>query len=168
MSTPTGGQGRPELRISDTERDAAVTALGEHYAAGRLTKDEYDERAATAYAARTASALRPLFGDLPAPHPFATPPREAAGARTRGAGPGAWGGPGPGWSPRQTLSGPGRPPSDRGFRVPFLPLVLVLVGLAVLWSAPWLVFLGLGVFFFTRSKRRHNTWSGCGSRTRHG
>ena len=34
----------PELRIGDAEREAAVTALGEHYAAGRLTKDEYDER----------------------------------------------------------------------------------------------------------------------------
>ena len=35
----------PELRIGDDDREAAVTALGEHYAAGRLTKEEYDERA---------------------------------------------------------------------------------------------------------------------------
>lgn len=56
---------RPELRISDADRDAAVEVLGEHYLAGRLTKDEYDERAARAWAARTASQLRPLFADLP-------------------------------------------------------------------------------------------------------
>ena len=41
---PAGHRG-PELRIGDAEREAAVTALGEHYAAGRLTKEEYDERA---------------------------------------------------------------------------------------------------------------------------
>ena len=66
----------PEMRIGDAEREAAVQALGEHFAAGRLTKDEFDERSASAYAARTASALRPLFVDLPGPHPFAAAPRE--------------------------------------------------------------------------------------------
>ena len=55
-----------ELRIGDRERDAAVTALGEHYVAGRLTKDEYDERSAVAWRARTNSDLAPLFVDLPA------------------------------------------------------------------------------------------------------
>jgi hypothetical protein len=58
---------RPELRIGDVEREAAVSALGDHYAAGRLTKDEYDERAAVAWAARTNSDLWPLFLDLPRP-----------------------------------------------------------------------------------------------------
>jgi len=55
-----------ELRIGDHERDAAVTALSEHYVAGRLTKDEYDERSAVAWRARTNSDLAPLFVDLPA------------------------------------------------------------------------------------------------------
>jgi hypothetical protein len=62
-SQPTG----PELRIGDSEREAAVAALGDHYAAGRLTKEEYDERAARAWEARTRSALWPLFSDLPRP-----------------------------------------------------------------------------------------------------
>jgi hypothetical protein len=57
---------RPELRIGDRERDAAVAALGEHYAAGRLTKEEYDERADVAWRARTNADLAPLFVDLPA------------------------------------------------------------------------------------------------------
>ena len=58
---------QPEMRIGDAEREAAVEALGEHFAAGRLTKDEYDERAAVAWAARTNSDLWPLFLDLPRP-----------------------------------------------------------------------------------------------------
>lgn len=68
MTTPrySGAQG-PELRITDSEREAAVSALGDHYAAGRLTKEEFDERADAAWAARTRSALWPLFGDLPHP-----------------------------------------------------------------------------------------------------
>jgi hypothetical protein len=62
--TASGSHG-PELRIADSDREAAVTALGEHYAAGRLTKEEFEERAAAAWAARTASGLWPLFADLP-------------------------------------------------------------------------------------------------------
>jgi hypothetical protein len=55
----------PELRIGDREREAAVAALGEHYVAGRLTKEELDERTAGAWVARTNSELAPLFVDLP-------------------------------------------------------------------------------------------------------
>jgi hypothetical protein len=58
-----------EFRIGDAEREQAVSALGEHYLAGRLTKDEYDERAAAAWEAKTASALDPLFRDLPNTQP---------------------------------------------------------------------------------------------------
>jgi hypothetical protein len=159
MSTP----GRPELRISDEEREAAVAALGEHYAAGRLTKDEYDERAAVAFQARTASALRPLFVDLPGPHPFAAAPRTGAprfGAPGFGAG-----------------AGPMRPPvaagRRSGFRMPFMPLFLVLIGLSILFGTPWLIFIGLGALWFARMHRRGSAWRGhaaawdaCGSTSR--
>ena len=64
---------RPEIRIGDAEREAAVSALGEHYAAGRLTKEEYDERAGIAWTAKTNSALWPLFADLPRPQAQAAP-----------------------------------------------------------------------------------------------
>jgi hypothetical protein len=130
----------PELRISDVDRDAAVTALGEHYASGRLTKDEYDERAAQAYAARTASALRPLFADLPEPHPptIARPTAQRA-ARTA-------------YQRTPQVTASPRP----GFRVPVLPLLLVLIGIAIVASAPWLVFVGLGLLWFVRG--------GCGRR----
>jgi Domain of unknown function (DUF1707) len=62
----------PELRIGDAERDAAVAALSEHFAAGRLSKDEFDERTTTAWTARTLGDVAPLFVDLPAPHPPAS------------------------------------------------------------------------------------------------
>ena len=82
MNTPFPGQ--PELRIGDEEREAAVAALGEHYAAGRLTKEEYDERAERAFAARTRSQLLPLFADLPRP---VGAPGAARQERPVGAGP---------------------------------------------------------------------------------
>jgi hypothetical protein len=65
-----------QVRIGDAERERAVSALGEHYVAGRLTKDELDERADTAWAARTSGDLAPLFADLPA-LPTPAPPRPA-------------------------------------------------------------------------------------------
>jgi hypothetical protein len=58
------------LRVGDAERQQAVTALGEHYAAGRLDQDEYDTRIQAAYAAKTRVDLQGLFGDLPEPAPF--------------------------------------------------------------------------------------------------
>jgi hypothetical protein len=58
------------LRVGDSERQQAVTALGEHYAAGRLDQEEYDTRVQAAYASRTRVDLQGLFGDLPEPVPF--------------------------------------------------------------------------------------------------
>jgi hypothetical protein len=58
------------LRVGDAERQQAVSALGEHYAAGRLDQDEYDTRIQAAYAAKTRVDLQGLFGDLPEPVPF--------------------------------------------------------------------------------------------------
>ena len=58
------------LRVGDAERQQAVAALGEHFAAGRLDQDEYDTRVQAAYAGRTRVDLQGLFGDLPEPVPF--------------------------------------------------------------------------------------------------
>jgi hypothetical protein len=57
------------IRISDAERDLAMTALGEHLSTGRLDVAEYDERCSHAAAARTRAELETLFADLPLPHP---------------------------------------------------------------------------------------------------
>ena len=51
--------GGPPVRIGDVERESAAWALGEHYAAGRLSDSEYDERATLAWAARTHADLAP-------------------------------------------------------------------------------------------------------------
>ncbi|WP_199434899.1 DUF1707 domain-containing protein [Qaidamihabitans albus] len=70
------------LRIGTAEREEAGRVLGDHLAEGRLTMDEYEERAATAMAAHTRAELRPLFEDLPAPHPaFLRPPVPPAPAQ---------------------------------------------------------------------------------------
>jgi hypothetical protein len=56
------------MRIGHDEREAAVRELGEHFAQGRLTPQEYEERMSAAYAARTVDDLEPLFTDLPRAH----------------------------------------------------------------------------------------------------
>ena len=47
------------LRASDQDREVAHGVLAEGYAEGRITKDEYDERAAAATAAKTLGELPP-------------------------------------------------------------------------------------------------------------
>jgi hypothetical protein len=54
-----------EMRVSDAEREAAADELQEHFASGRLTQDELDERLAAAFAAKTHGDLNALFTDLP-------------------------------------------------------------------------------------------------------
>lgn len=53
------------LRIGDRERDRAAELLADHYAAGRLAPDEFDERSSAALRALTAHDLEALFADLP-------------------------------------------------------------------------------------------------------
>jgi hypothetical protein len=61
--------GDPPLRIGTVERTAAMKALDEHLAAGRLGVEEYADRSAAAANATVAPELAALFTDLPAPHP---------------------------------------------------------------------------------------------------
>jgi uncharacterized membrane protein len=61
-----------DMRIGDTERESAMTALGEHMSAGRLTIDEYGARSAQITTAKTRAELQALFVDLPQPHPAFT------------------------------------------------------------------------------------------------
>ncbi|ALG08155.1 DUF1707 domain-containing protein [Kibdelosporangium phytohabitans] len=60
----------PDLvRIGTQERDEALSVLGDHFAQGRLPIAEYDDRVQKAVDAETRADLRPLFADLPQPHP---------------------------------------------------------------------------------------------------
>jgi Flp pilus assembly protein TadB len=53
------------IRASDEDRERAAAALGGHFAAGRLTLEEFQERLNRAYAAKTLGELADLMTDLP-------------------------------------------------------------------------------------------------------
>jgi Domain of unknown function (DUF1707)/2TM domain len=57
--------GRAQIRVSDAERERAVEALRDHYADGRLTSEELEERTGRAYRAVTRGDLAGLTRDLP-------------------------------------------------------------------------------------------------------
>jgi uncharacterized protein DUF1707/cell wall-active antibiotic response 4TMS protein YvqF len=57
---------RPAIRASDAERERIVKLLREASAEGRLTLEEFAERMASAYEARTHGELEELTRDLPA------------------------------------------------------------------------------------------------------
>jgi len=54
------------IRASDDDRQRTVTALERHTGAGRLTLDEFAERAQLAHDARTLDDLAAVVHDLPA------------------------------------------------------------------------------------------------------
>ncbi|GAA0957804.1 hypothetical protein GCM10009554_69050 [Kribbella koreensis] len=159
------------VRIGDQEREEAVSRLGAHYEAGRLTAEEHQERVGEALQAKTQVELAALFADLPGeptagaqeagdgeqwagPWGWSRPPwttpqdQGAAHAAGQGAGPG--GRPGAGQDPRRQGAWSGRdgaqygPPwGGRGplGRVP-LPLLVVLAVAGVLASIGCVVFGG--------------------------
>jgi Domain of unknown function (DUF1707) len=65
----------PDLRVSQAERDEVVAVLAGHFADGRLTVEEYEERVGAALTARTGRDLEPLLEDLPTADPPAAPAR---------------------------------------------------------------------------------------------
>ena len=119
------------LRISDADRAAAVDVLAEHYATGRLDKDEFDERSDAVWSAKTRGDLAPIFADLPLRSP-------ARPGRTR------------------ALAG-AEAGAQRARRLPF-PLVPVLIALVVLLVVIKLPFLLLLVVLFFCFGRAHRGW----------
>jgi DUF1707 SHOCT-like domain len=106
------------FRTSDADRDHVAARLREHFAEGRLTHEELDERLTAALNAKTYGDLRRVLADLPEPGPALAPGRP---------------------SPR--LSGQCPVVIRRGPRL--LPLaLLVLAAALVLPSAGW-VFIGV-------------------------
>jgi hypothetical protein len=88
MNATPGNDPAGQMKASDADRDAVLADLSEHFQAGRLTADEFDDRTGRALAARTWGELRDLLQDLPAspagPHgPVAAttgaPPQRPAG-----------------------------------------------------------------------------------------
>ena len=104
------------LRLSDADRESAMDLLSEHYAIGRLTKDEFDERSDAVWSAKTQGDLAPVFVDLPVrSQALATPMR---GRRSR-----------------------------RGFPVPIVPILIVLIAFTVVTHLPF-VLIAVGLWFF--------------------
>ncbi|WP_020497447.1 DUF1707 SHOCT-like domain-containing protein [Sciscionella marina] len=69
-----------KLRVSDTERESAISALGDHMAAGRIDVEEYGQRSARVTTARTRGDVLREFADLPDPKPaFLTDPLGTGG-----------------------------------------------------------------------------------------
>jgi len=70
---------RPDLRISDIDRDHAAEVLREAHAQGRITVDELDERLTSVYNAKTFADLVPVTRDLPATQDTAPARRRIGG-----------------------------------------------------------------------------------------
>lgn len=61
------------VRIGDAEREKVATSLREHYASGRLTLDEFQQRLDAVFAAKTDTDLAKITADLPHTDPYAAP-----------------------------------------------------------------------------------------------
>jgi hypothetical protein len=119
---------RPDdLRVGDAERTRVTEALHDHFAQGRLTRDELDERIEAALSAKTFGDLRQITRDLPGLEPAAP---------TSPAGP-----------PPSTAN---QPPAAYRRRPPFLPLLaLVVLGALILTGGPAAALFGvLKLIFF--------------------
>jgi Domain of unknown function (DUF1707)/Cell wall-active antibiotics response 4TMS YvqF len=64
----------PSLRVSDADREQAVSALREHLLAGRLTLEEFSDRVGAALQARVGTDLARVQAGLPAVTAGAVPP----------------------------------------------------------------------------------------------
>jgi hypothetical protein len=75
---------QPSLRIGDRERDAVAAELREHYAHGRLTLEEFNQRLDAAFAAKTQRDLARITNDLPHVRPAGAPlPSSRQGGTTQ-------------------------------------------------------------------------------------
>ncbi|XVQ08842.1 DUF1707 SHOCT-like domain-containing protein [Spirillospora sp. CA-255316] len=108
-----------EMRIGDAERDAVTTALHDHFAAGRLDREELDERLTATLAAKTQGDLKPIVRDLPGANGLPEP------SRARGHHPAPWH---PHWGPPQAAWAHGHPARHHGHRHGPFPAFPLLIG----------------------------------------
>jgi hypothetical protein len=74
MAMYDGGIRNDRIRVSDADREQVTARLREHFAEGRLTREELDERITAALNAKTFGDLRPVMVDLPEPAPVMARP----------------------------------------------------------------------------------------------
>jgi hypothetical protein len=102
-----------DIRVSDADRERVAEQLREHYAAGRLSTDELDERITATLGARTFRDLHAVMTDLPGEHQLAAQPPPQNWPRPHGQG----------WHGRAVV------PHRHGPR--FLPLLVLAVIAAI-------------------------------------
>jgi hypothetical protein len=130
------------IRAADADREHIAARLREHYAEGRLTQDELDERISAALSARTYGDLRRVMADLPEP----------------GLAPQPWGWPASA-APRPVMVRTGPPLLPLAFL--FLFIALLLPGGGWLFFGFFQAFLmfaliaaGVAIFAASRARRR--------------
>lgn len=144
------------LRIGDAEREAATASLGEHFAQGRLTLEEFQHRLGAVFSARTDRDLADITRDLP--HASIQPASRLAGALAAGnKGYRRDRGPGYGPSHRSRLAGlAGLVMIVLAIFVVALFLPVALIGMAI--SRSVLYVLGLLLFGRRGLLRRLKNW----------
>jgi hypothetical protein len=144
-----------QLRVGDAERDEVTTALHEHFAQGRLTRDELDERLTATLSATTVGDLRAVTRDLPGGAPASVSPPAPWGRGPWETGAAYWG--------RGPLSSPW-PRRGWGRPRPFGPLLLVAL-IAAAFTGWWVILPLLAFAWFAaaftglRHARRHHASS---------
>ena len=116
----TGQPSGAGVRIGDAERNQAAEALAEHFATGRIDHEEYDERMAAVWTAKTRADLEPMFVDLPHPRGPLSPPPPPSLAQLKA-----------------DLRDQRR--RSRGWRPPWPALVLIGIALVALTKLPFLL-----------------------------
>jgi Domain of unknown function (DUF1707) len=166
------------IRVSDADRERVAARLREHYAEGRLSAEEMDERISAALTAKTAGDLRRVLADLPEPEPEPASVSPQAGPDWAGpswAGP-SWAGPrwsGPAWAgPRSVVYR--RRPRLLPLALFALIVALVLPGAGWLFLAVfklvllfWLVAAVVGIVAVARFRHRARRYWQSGSGAAH-
>jgi Domain of unknown function (DUF1707) len=134
------------IRIGDADRERVTARLREHYAEGRLTQEELDERISATLNAKTFGDLRPIMADLPEPESIGPQPGQ------------------PGQVPpsfQQPVYGYRRGPRLLPVAVLLLFLMLILPGAGFAFFAfikfallAWLILCIAGIFTAARFRRR--------------
>ncbi|MGB6616252.1 MAG: DUF1707 domain-containing protein [Trebonia sp.] len=164
-----------EMRVGDAEREAAAAELREHYASGRLTLDELNERVDKAFAATTRGDLNALMTDLPSARPgwsSAGPSGPSGSSALPPGAPGAGGPFGPGgsgWNSGPRAAGPMRTAGSvlvTMLVVAALFLVGTLGAFGIGAGRPFGIVLILAAFGLLRRLFFRRRVGGCGPRRR--
>jgi hypothetical protein len=141
--------GEPRIRASDADRDLAVAQLREHFAAGRLSAAEGQDRIGQALEARTLGELDELMTDLPGlgPLPGGSPSRAAPGRASE-------------LRPSRAAAADGTcgPPKQDTARLGVLTLGIIVAAYGVtglltgIWWIPWAVVVVPAVHLIRRSR----------------